>query len=154
MANKLVYQTFDHEFDEIRLMIILPLLLSTPDNVQVECHLRKYRIDDDQRTPAYRRYLHSKHASGAWIDPRTLSDRPSECNEVYGWVKMQSPDEDITKNLPEIRYQWGVFMALSYTWGDPADKREILVNGHTLKITRNVEAGLRVLRSKPYVQNG
>ena len=154
MTKSLMYQTLDHECDEIRLITILPLPPSTPENVRVECHMRKYRIDDDQYTPAYKKYLQSKNASGAWIDPRTPSHSPSECDEADDWVKIQDLDDDMTKNLPEFRYQWGDFMALSYTWGDPADCREILVNGHVLKVTQNVEAGLRVLRRKPYVQKG
>ena len=154
MAKTFMYQTLDHECDEIRLITILPLQPSTPENAQVECHVRKYRIDEDEYTPAYRSYLQSKNAPGAWIDPRTPSDSPSECDEADGWVKLRNPDDDMTKNLPEVRYQWGDFMALSYTWGNPADCREILVNGHILKVTQNVEAGLRVLRSKPYVQKG
>ena len=154
MAKNLIYQTLDHEFDEIRLITILPLPPSSPENVQVECHVQKYRIDDGQYTPSYRKYLQSKDASGAWIDPETPSDSPGEYNEADGWVKIRNLDDDMTKNLPEFRYRWGDFMALSYTWGDPADCREILVNGHTLKVTQNVEAGLRVLRSKSYVQKG
>ena len=40
-------------------------------------------------------------------------------------------------------------MALTYTWGDPKGCREILVNEFTFEVTRNLEACLRALRSKP-----
>lgn len=155
MAKGFVYQTLDHLIDEIRLVTILPLAPDTPGSAQLECQVRNYCFDEEHYTPAYREFLRSKQASGtAWIDPLSPSDRLSERSEVDGWVKIKNPDDDLTKNLPEFRYQWGDFMALSYTWGDPNDCREILVNGHSLKVTRNVEAGLRILRSKAYVQSG
>ena len=50
MAKNLMYQTLDHDFDEIRLITILPLPPSSPENVQVECHVQKYCIDDGQYT--------------------------------------------------------------------------------------------------------
>lgn len=52
------------------------------------------------------------------------------------------------------RYTWGDFVALSYSWGDPTDTCDIVVNGHIAKVTRNLEAALRVLRDKFAIQAG
>lgn len=38
------------------------------------------------------------------------------------------------------------FEALSYVWGDEEDTRDVIVNGHTTKVTMNLEAALRRLR--------
>lgn len=38
------------------------------------------------------------------------------------------------------------FDSLSYVWGDEEDTRDIIVNGHTTKVTKNLEAALRRLR--------
>lgn len=82
-----------------------------------------------------------------WIDPdRSLSD---------GWIF-----EDHSKNptavsvMPEFRYIRVDYMALSYTWGDPSITRNIIVNGHYMAVTENLEAALKGLRSKPYVKAG
>jgi len=42
------------------------------------------------------------------------------------------------------------FCALSYCWGDPAVTREILINGKSCQITKNLESALRHLRAKGY----
>lgn len=39
------------------------------------------------------------------------------------------------------------YYALSYTWGDPKDTRQIMVNGAARDVTRNLESALRHLRS-------
>ena len=154
MAKIFTYQALNHGLDEIRLVTLLPLASDTPQSAQVECHLEKYGIDNGQYTAAYRNYLQSEDTPGAWINPRAPSDRLSEHSEQDAWLHVMSPDVDLEKDLPDFRYHWSDFMALSYTWGDPDNCREILVNGHSLKVTQNVEAGLRVLRSKPYVKAG
>jgi hypothetical protein len=46
------------------------------------------------------------------------------------------------------RFVWGDFIALSYTWGNANDAREIIVNGCVVNVTKNLEAALRVLRCR------
>ncbi|RFU34236.1 hypothetical protein B7463_g2103, partial [Scytalidium lignicola] len=43
------------------------------------------------------------------------------------------------------------YTALSYVWGDPADKKQIIVNGCSFHITPNLESALRHLRDKSRV---
>ncbi|KAF1978376.1 heterokaryon incompatibility, partial [Bimuria novae-zelandiae CBS 107.79] len=52
------------------------------------------------------------------------------------------------------RFDWGDYVALSYTWGDPKETREIVVNGKSVQVTVNLEAALRALRDKAPVKAG
>ncbi|KAL8716834.1 MAG: hypothetical protein Q9225_005867 [Loekoesia sp. 1 TL-2023] len=154
MAKRIIYQALNHDIDEIRLVTILPLTPGIAESTRIECILQKFRIDDSQYTLAYKKHLQSKDAPGAWTDPQASSDNLSKQSESDDWVRINSPNDDLTVNLPEFRYKWGDFMALSYTWGDPNDCTQILVNGHPLIVTKNVEAGLKQLRNKRYIQQG
>ena len=49
---------------------------------------------------------------------------------------------------------WGDYRALSYTWGDPRFTCEIKVNGLPMRVTKNLEWGLKDLRDKQYVRDG
>lgn len=55
---------------------------------------------------------------------------------------------------PQWRYPWGDYVALSYTWGDVTDTRNIIVNGHQIAIGTNLESALGVLRCKQPVKVG
>lgn len=44
------------------------------------------------------------------------------------------------------RFEWRDFIALSYTWGDRTDTRQIVVNDAKVSVTKNLEAALRSLR--------
>jgi hypothetical protein len=59
-----------------------------------------------------------------------------------------------TADLPDFRFVWGDYLALSYVWGDPTVTREILVNGVTLHVTENLHGAIRTLREKHYIQQG
>ncbi|KAH8677658.1 heterokaryon incompatibility protein-domain-containing protein [Xylariales sp. PMI_506] len=62
--------------------------------------------------------------------------------------------KDLLKPTVNGRYPWGDYVALSYTWGDPNDKRLIIVNGATVEVGANLEAALRVLQEKGPIQAG
>ncbi|KAK3360758.1 heterokaryon incompatibility protein-domain-containing protein [Lasiosphaeria hispida] len=55
--------------------------------------------------------------------------------------------------FPEWRYTWGDFVALSYTWGDAAHTRDIVVDGCRVPVRSNL-AALRALWEKQPVQQG
>lgn len=55
---------------------------------------------------------------------------------------------------PRWRYNWGDYIALSYTWGDPYHTRSIIINGKQIKVRSNLEAALRALRGKALVHMG
>ncbi|PKS06068.1 hypothetical protein jhhlp_007902 [Lomentospora prolificans] len=60
------------------------------------------------------------------------------------------------------RFDWGKkhgpmsgnYVALSYCWGDPSNMPEILIDGQSVKVTRNLEAGLRRFREMKIFQEG
>ena len=140
--------------DEFRLVRILPLAPGQPDSTQVECHLNTFSLADSTFTRAYKRYLSDKDLPGAWSNPWSISSRPDQRDGLDNWVHIDHPNNNATAFLPDFRYEWGDFMALSYTWGDPTNVREIMVNGQPFSVTLNLEACLRVLRRKDYIKAG
>jgi Heterokaryon incompatibility protein (HET) len=54
----------------------------------------------------------------------------------------------------EGRFPWGDFVALSYTWGDARETKEIFINGRAVRVRPNLEAALRVLREKGPIRAG
>ena len=146
-------QSLDDQ-NEIRLITILPLSPGDPESAPIECRLKAFSLIDECLTPAYKQYLIDKDAPGAWKDPRPHSEQPDHSDGLSDWIHVAHPDENATTLLPEFRYEWGDFMALSYTWGDQRNVREVLVNGHRLLITQNLDACLRALRTKHYVKDG
>ncbi len=58
------------------------------------------------------------------------------------------------QNLPKWRYSWGDYVALSYTWGDATNTRNIIVNGHQVAIGANLESALQALRHKAAIKSG
>jgi len=66
-----------------------------------------------------------------------------------------SNGETCTKeSSPQWRYEWGDYVALSYTWGNPDCTRTIIVNGQEVIVRSNLEAALRVLREKEPIRMG
>ena len=147
-------QTLDTTEDPFRLVTILPLDPDKSEAAQVECHLGVYSLANECLTPAYKQYLIDKEAPGAWNDPQITSEKHTHGNGLGDWIHVPHPSDNAITLLPDFRYEWGDFLALSYTWGDPNTVREILVNGQPLPITQNLEACLRALRRKQYVKNG
>ncbi|KAH8810070.1 heterokaryon incompatibility protein-domain-containing protein [Hyaloscypha sp. PMI_1271] len=45
------------------------------------------------------------------------------------------------------RWKWGDYFALSYCWGDCEDSRQILVNGHEVRVTKNLHDFLETIHS-------
>ncbi|MCJ1243494.1 hypothetical protein MMC30_000691 [Trapelia coarctata] len=147
-------QPLDTAPDQFRLITILPLGPERSESAPVECHLEAFSLTDECFTPAYKKHLIDKDAPGAWVDPQMPSEGRGHGDGLGDWIHVVHPDDNATTFLPEFRYEWGDFLALSYTWGDPTNVREILVNGQSMLVTQNLEACLRALRRKQYVQNG
>ena len=150
----MIYQALDTHRHQIRLITILPPNPDASHSAPVECHLHDICIDEVHFTPAYKLHLKDRDGSGARNDSEPYPDRLSSVDDGSDWIHVSHPDDNATTCLPDLRYEWGDFMALSYTWGDPTIGREILVNGHSLMVTKNVDDCLRVLRSKPYTHKG
>ena len=146
-----------HPHKQIRLLTILPLEDNAGTDSRVKCHLTNHCLDEEHFTPAYKAYLNRKDELGNWNKPEGYANarQAGQQTEPGDWVHIARPGNDAaTTHLPDFRYTWGDYMALSYTLGDPSVSCEVVVNDHVMLVTRNVEACLRVLRGKPYVARG
>lgn len=140
------YMPLDREKDEIRLLSILPRTYSgqqpgcrcdkdasCPHDL-VECQILHYSLQGPQ-------------LSQTSIDPAYHVEQPA-----LSWNRGYDPS---TFERPSTwRYSWGDYVALSYTWGDPNETRDILLNGDRMKVGRNLESTLRVLRDKQPIRIG
>lgn len=126
--------------DEIRLLTILP---ETQDHAQIQCQMRAVSLHDYK--PQYRALLSrspqaakSRDVLANWVnfcDPQNVVDR-HHCPQVPG------------PNL--YRYNWGDFVTLSYTWGEPDQTETIILNDVQVRVGRNLAHGLRVFRRLGY----
>ncbi|OTB15315.1 hypothetical protein K445DRAFT_376250 [Daldinia sp. EC12] len=83
--------------------------------------------------------------------PKCLRESPPEVGDrtAPAW----DPSQDEEAGLP-WRYTWGDFVALSYVWGDPSIRRDIIVDGVPVSVTANLEGALRELRHHSRIQQG
>ncbi|XXH02304.1 hypothetical protein Hte_008676 [Hypoxylon texense] len=84
--------------------------------------------------------------------PNWLKRKPRKTegrHRAIAWDPSQDPEAD----LP-WRYTWGDFVALSYVWGDPTNRREIYVNDVPVSVTASLESALRELRNHSRIQQG
>lgn len=153
----MIFQPLQDGTGELRLITILPVEDEGAASSQVHCRLDVVSIDDRYHTRAYQKYLANKDEfgkTGELLKPATVTSQPSKERGFEDWVEVTFSKVNATVDLPEFRYTWGDYMALSYTWGDPSKTSEIFVNGVSIRATQNVEACLRVLRDKPYIRKG
>jgi hypothetical protein len=134
MTFTLKYQPLNQVAEEIRLIKILPSYPTTLNNsgsIQqqnldlVSCQLSHFPLKGYQT-----------QISSSQID-WDIADNASISSEKPLW-----------------RYTWGDYAALSYTWGNPVQTSDILINGHKVTVRSNLEAGLRALREKKAIQAG
>ncbi|KAL9024164.1 MAG: hypothetical protein Q9196_006719 [Gyalolechia fulgens] len=144
----------DSDGDHIRLITIIPLEPDTPPAAPIECQLADYCLNDQHFTPAYKTYLDDTMALGASDDSKRRLRRRGPGYGLGDWIQTARFGDNVESIQPESRYVWGDYLALSYTWGNQADQRDIRVNGEPLLVSENLEACLRVLRSKQYARFG
>jgi len=137
-----LYSTLNDERREIRLLNILPNL----DNSQpLHCQLGAYSLDDLNET--YREFLADRVSAN---DIRQNAKREWTSYRLSPRLATQAPFRRMQSTQPSphlSRFEWGDFAALSYVWGDESDTRAIIVNGHAVSVTANLEAALREFRT-------
>ncbi len=150
------YQPFKEGTQDIRLITIIPVQDDAAARSQIRCRLDLVSLSGQFHSPAYQKYLKNASAYNETGEFIKVPAAGQECKqqELEEWIEVSASGDDATTSLPEFRYTWGDYMALSYTWGDPSLTREILLNGNSLRVTANVEACLRVLRAKAYIKRG
>ncbi|KAE9363268.1 AAA-domain-containing protein [Stipitochalara longipes BDJ] len=59
-------------------------------------------------------------------------------------AKMESNFESPLLGTGKVvsRFNWGDYLALSYVWGDPLQREQILLDGHEFSVTRNLHRAL------------
>jgi len=64
------------------------------------------------------------------------------------WMRLSVNNDLPFEGIEEIdqRFNWGDYIALSYVWGDPRDRHDILLNGHRFSVTSNLYQALLYLR--------
>lgn len=142
----------------------------------VHCKIEHVVLESCQLTEEARSGKPVKGFDGSWLSPtvrdvkintdeaalndlwpRTLSEivcakfavRDTKPPARSGTESLEIRDGD----LP-WRYVWGDYVALSYAWGDPTATHEIYVDGIRMRVTANLEAALRELRSHSRIQQG
>lgn len=156
------YKPFKDGKNEVRLITILPAEGEgegegeAAAGSQIHCRLDTVSLDDKFLVPADRVSLSNKdewRAPASFVKTQSVS-KENKQKGFEDWVAVSAAKTDATTHLPEFRYTWGDFMALSYSWGDQSITRDIVINGISMQVTENVDACLNVLRDKPYIKNG
>ncbi|KAJ5030042.1 heterokaryon incompatibility protein-domain-containing protein [Bipolaris maydis] len=132
-----IYHNLTPENREIRLLSIVP---GVKDHSQpVHCRLQIYSLDDINSD-----YLEFMHDFTAPTTQNWTSSRLSpQLANLAPLKRMHS-----TRPSPSLyRFNWGDFAALSYVWGDQKNKQTIVLNGHEISVTANLEAALRMFQS-------
>jgi Heterokaryon incompatibility protein (HET) len=137
-----LYTPFNQSKDEIRVLTILPKSQRTRNEV-VQCRLEI-------------RSLTSFNLDYEAFTLSSSSSRSNKLKSMLDWIQSRQHSEELTPSLsptairecPGIyqRFTWGDYAALSYVWGDESKTRRIIVNGHEMNVTLNLERALRAFR--------
>lgn len=136
------YQSLNAIKQEIRLLTIVstPPVIDHPGQQDsaltdlIQCRLDHFSLEGPES-------LQTSKESTVDISPSQLNW--NGCHESSG-----------SRDTPQWSYSWGDYVALSYTWGDVNDTRNIVLNGHPTAVGANLESALRVLRHKQPIKVG
>jgi len=130
-----IYLPLDSDRDDIRLLTISNS--PTPSDL-VHCWVEKVSLQD------------IRHEYAAHLASPTVADKPRR-KEISLWGAQHGVEEGadvVGRHVPPEsvhRFSWGDFAALSYVWGSPKHRRDIVLNGEVTSVTRNLEGALREL---------
>lgn len=142
------YRPLDRDNDEIRLLSILP----SPGYGDQQPGVHPDQQAHDQQDLVQCQLLHYSFQDAQPADPSSGQTVPIE-QPALNWSRdYASPASE--QSTTTGRYSWGDYLALSYEWGNPNENRDILLNGNRMKVGRNLESALRVLRDKQPVRIG
>jgi hypothetical protein len=160
----LEYQPLDIKRNEIRLLGLLEPkggIFSSMARDTIECIMKTVSLSD--YSPQYARFMALDGLALSPIPRATLWDYIVMDKELRGDIQpmlrmypastqeLQSnaasnPAYGSEYNAQTVRYMWGDFDALSYEWGDPRKVAKIIINGHKVSVTKNLEHALRIFR--------
>ena len=169
LEERYQYTPLKPNSDQIRVLFIQPKKSSSDitNNDLLRCTLSTVDLDD--WTINYREFSSSYKAAGLPILPvyrlthwhyqsafreGLRNSKYSGSNDFYDkrsyeFCARLSVNNDLPFEGIEVidqRFNWGDYIALSYVWGDPTNRRDILLNGHRFSVTANLYEALIHLR--------
>ncbi|KAH8670713.1 heterokaryon incompatibility protein-domain-containing protein [Ilyonectria robusta] len=130
-----IYSPLDSDRDEIRLLAITNS--PTPSDL-LHCRIEKTSLQDV-------RDEYSAHLASTSVVDKPKRKKISLWGAQHG---VEEGSDAVGRYVPPAsayRFSWGDFAALSYVWGSPRDRRDIVLNGEVTSVTRNLESALREL---------
>jgi hypothetical protein len=126
--------------DEIRLLTLLPPITTEVDG-PIHCSLHSFSPSDHSQE--YQKWV--KNRDGQTPPHETLRLWKDHARKTVSQPDNQSkePGQDLDFDPSWLRYSWGDYIALSYTWGSPERPKQIILNGHPVAVTANFDAALR-----------
>ncbi|KAB8298564.1 hypothetical protein EYC80_000743 [Monilinia laxa] len=150
--------------DEIRVLCLEPGSLSDPGySAMISCQMRSVKLKPigisptfvDNQTAAEREWQSHDKISYDYT-PLFKPRRGPFDRALKGYIKSLRDTQDIPQNSvasnEEVPHLSDRYVALSYVWGSPVDKKSILVNGIEMQITQNLHIALSELRKSNWVR--
>ncbi|PQE24049.1 heterokaryon incompatibility protein [Rutstroemia sp. NJR-2017a BVV2] len=157
--NPLLYNPLND--GEVRFLSLEPSSYPEPDDAaSISCQMRPVKLKDLRASAKHfekeseverqwRGLMHHSYNYASLFKPRRgLLDRA-----LKGYIKSLEENQAIAPSVlsPHLSDR---YVALSYVWGSPADKKTIIVNGVEMQITQNLHAALLELRRSTWVRRG
>jgi hypothetical protein len=157
--NPLLYNPLND--GEVRFLSIEPSSYTEPDDgAAISCQMRPVKLKDlgssaqhlengNEVERQWQGLVHHSYNYASLFKPRRgLFDRA-----LKGYIKSLEENQAVVSSVlsPHLSDR---YVALSYVWGSPADKKTIVVNGVEMQITQNLHAALLELRRSTWVRRG
>jgi hypothetical protein len=148
------YQALNADKNELRLLYFIQdrdtlTSASTNDHPQGIVQLEMRTISLDDFTAESREFMESKGDIKYNFKDYIAQKFPalklfhSDADRAAGMQLIESSLDDLLSKPSFGRWSWGDYWTLSYTWGDTGITRTIIVNGHPMEVTENLEDFLR-----------
>ncbi|APA15937.1 hypothetical protein sscle_15g107070 [Sclerotinia sclerotiorum 1980 UF-70] len=150
--------------DEVRVLCLEPSSHSYPDNsAMISCQMRPVRLKELGVSPAF-----VESETAAEREWKALQQTPYDYTTLFkprrglfdralkGYIKSlketQVDSRETIASTENFSHLSDRYVALSYVWGSPADKKTILVNGIEMQVTQNLHTALIQLRESKWVR--
>jgi hypothetical protein len=142
------YEPLNEAKKEIRVLGFPGLSSPVSTKDTIKCSIENVPLGDSSHFQSHHGYPHNQKCPMVWdVFTKCVDLRDSTLEQT---TLDKATDHGLSQNYDQhrnYRYIWGDFEALSYTWGDQSDAREILENEIHRDVSRNLEEALRVLRN-------
>ncbi|USP80018.1 hypothetical protein yc1106_07292 [Curvularia clavata] len=142
----LSYEPLDEDKKEIRVLRLLNMHSSDLMEDKIQCRIEHVSLKDLPVFPSISEHPDSQENFIFWGPFTECIDFRESFLERTEISKAASIARAHNIVYPNFRYTWGGFEALSYTWGNKKDTKEITVNGVDINVPKNLEEALKTLR--------